>query len=137
NDADESERLHMELLRNSEEVLCDLGLHYRVALACTGEIGIGQVKKHEIETWMPGRDAFCETHSCSSMHDFQAIRSNIRYRARDGSTKFVHTLNNTAIASPRILIPLLETYQREDGGVEVPPALRPYMGGIEAIEPRR
>jgi seryl-tRNA synthetase len=107
-----------------------------VALACTGEIGIGQVRKHEVETWMPSRGAYCETHSCSTLNDFQARRSNIRYRDKDGSLKYVYTLNNTGIASPRILIPLLENYQNADGSVTIPEALRPYMNGRERIGPK-
>jgi len=98
-----------------------------VALACTGEIGLGQTKKCEVETWMPSRESYCETHSCSKLGDFQARRLNIRFKDEDG-THFAHTLNNTAIASPRILIPLLETYQNRDGSVAVPEVLVPYMG---------
>lgn len=125
--------LHNEILANSEEVLQALELPYRVMLACTGEIGIGQIKKHEIETWMPSRNAYCETHSCSSFGDFQARRSNIKYRDKDGVVKYCYTLNNTGIASPRILIPLLEIYQQEDGSIKIPKVLQPYMGGMETI----
>lgn len=134
-EADESkmEALHNEILSNSEEVLQALELPYRVMLACTGEIGIGQIKKHEIETWMPSRNAYCETHSCSSFGDFQARRSNIKYRDKDGATKYCFTLNNTGIASPRIFIPLLELYQLENGSVRIPKVLQPYMGGMEAF----
>jgi len=82
----------------------------------------------DIETWMPSRDGYCETHSCSYLGDFQSRRLNIRYE-EDGKKKFVHTLNNTCIATPRILIPLIETYQNKDGSVTIPEALRPYMGG--------
>ena len=101
--------------------------------ACTGEIGIGQVRKHEVESWMPSRNNYCETHSCSTLNDFQARRSNIKYRDKDGTVKYVFTLNNTAIASPRILIPLLEIYQNADGSVTIPQVLRPYMNGQEKI----
>ena len=100
------------------------------------KIGIGQVRKHEVETWMPSRGNYCETHSCSTLNDFQARRSNIRYRDRDGKIQYVYTLNNTGIASPRILIPLLETYQKEDSSVEIPQLLRPYMNGLEIIRPK-
>lgn len=128
---------HHLLLGNSEQILQALGLPYRVALACTGELGMGQVRKHEIESWMPSREAYCETHSCSSLHDFQARRSRIRYRPAAGEKpRFCHTLNNTAIASPRILIPLLENNQQADGTVVIPAVLRPYMNGLEALEPR-
>src|SRR5690606_13529880 len=127
NDEDWSREEHFRLLENSREILRALGLPHRVALACTGEIGIGQVRKHEIESGMPSRGAYSETHSCSTLHDFQARRSKIRYRAKGGPVRFVHTLNNTAIASPRILIPLLENNQNADGSVTIPPALRRYM----------
>src|SRR4029077_12514116 len=101
---------------------------YRVAIACTGEIGLGQTRKHEVESWMPGRGAYSETHSCSTLGDFQARRSNIRLRMPDGSLAFPFTLNNTAVASPRILIPLLENHQNADGSVTLPKALVPYLG---------
>ncbi len=136
NDAAEAEKLHYEILNNTEDILKALKLPYRVALACTGEIGIGQVRKHEVETWMPSRGAYCETHSCSTLNDFQARRSNIRYRDKDGSLKYVYTLNNTGIASPRILIPLLENYQNADGSVTIPEVLRTYMNGRERIGPK-
>jgi seryl-tRNA synthetase len=123
-----AETLHYEILENAEFIMRELGLPYRVCLACTGEIGIGQIRKHEIETWMPSRETYSETHSCSTMGDFQARRGNIRYRATDGSLKTAFTLNNTAIASPRILIPLLENFQNADGSVTVPHVLRPYTG---------
>ncbi len=131
-----SEREHQLLLGNSEAIVQGLGLPYRVALACTRELGLGQVRKHELETWMPSRGAYCETHSCSTLHDFQARRSNIRYRTGDGKVRFVHTLNNTAIASPRILIAILENYQQADGSVVVPEVLRPYLGGRERLVPQ-
>jgi len=131
-----AERHHYELLGNAEAILARLEIPYRVALACTGEIGLGQTRKHEVESWMPGRDAYSETHSCSTMGDFQARRSNIRLRLADGSLGFPYTLNNTAIASPRILIPLLENHQNADGSVTLPKALVPYMLGKERLSPR-
>jgi seryl-tRNA synthetase len=115
----------------------DLGLPHRVALACGAEIGQGQVIKHEIETWMPSRGKYSETHSCSSLHEFQARRLKIRWRNKEGKVEFCHTLNNTAIASPRILIPLLENYQNKDGSVTIPEVLRPYLNGMERIEPKK
>jgi seryl-tRNA synthetase len=137
-DAEESEKEHFRLLNNSEELLQALGIPYRVALACTRELGLGQVRKHEIESWMPSREAYCETHSCSTLHDFQARRSSMRYRPAPGEKpKFCHTLNNTAVASPRILIPLLELNQQADGSVVVPEALQPYMNGLTVLEPKR
>ena len=88
------------------------------------------------ETWMPSRNNYCETHSCSTFNDFQARRLNIKYRDKDGTLKYVYMLNNTGSASPRILIPLLEIYQNEDGSVTVPKVLRPYMNNLEKIPPR-
>jgi len=132
-DDKKAEDLHYEILGNTESILQALELPYRVCLACTGEIGIGQIRKHEVETWMPSRNAYCETHSCSTLGDFQARRSNIRYRDAEDKMRYVYTLNNTGIASPRILIPLLENHQNPDGTVTIPKALRPYMGGRETI----
>jgi seryl-tRNA synthetase len=132
-DAEQSLAFHAEILRNSEDVLHALGLPYRVVNCCTGDIGIGQVQRFDIETYMPSRGGYGETHSASRYHDFQARRLNIRYRDADGELHFCHTLNNTVIASPRILIPILELYQNADGSVTVPEALRPYMHGMESI----
>lgn len=129
-----SREIHEKLLANSEKLMQLLGLPYRVAIACTGETGLGQVLKHEIETWMPSREKYSETHSCSSLYDYQARRSGIRYRDEEGQMQYCYTLNNTLAASPRILIPLLEHYQNEDGSVTIPEALRPYMYGMEKIE---
>ena len=123
--------LHEELLANAEEILQDLKLPYRVLLMCTGDMGEPQVKKYDIETWMPGRKAYGETMSNSFMGDFQARRLKIRYKAKDVSVKFCHTLNNTAIASPRILVALLENYQQADGSIKIPDVLQPLMGKKE------
>lgn len=135
-----AEKEHYFLLGNAEAVLAKLEIPYRVAIACTGEIGLGQTRKHEVESWMPGRNdgkgAYNETHSCSTLGDFQARRSNIRLRMADGSLAYPYTLNNTAIASPRILIPLLENHQNADGSISLPPALRPYMNGLEVLKPK-
>ncbi len=128
-----AEKEHYTLLNNAKAVLEKLEIPYRVAIACTGEIGLGQTRKHEIESWMPSREAYSETHSCSTLGDFQARRSNIRVRMPDGSLSYPYTLNNTAIASPRILIPLLENHQNEDGSVTIPKALVPYLNGVERI----
>lgn len=133
-DFDEQYKLHDFLLANAEEIMQDLKIPYRVVKVCTGDMGIGQVRKHDIEAWMPSRGKYSETHSCSSFNDFQARRSNIKYKDKDGNTKYCYTLNNTAIASPRILIPLLELYQNEDGSVNIPEVLIPYMGGMTKIE---
>jgi seryl-tRNA synthetase len=131
-----AEKEHYQLLANAEAILAKLEIPYRVALACTGEIGLGQTRKHEVESWMPGRKAYSETHSCSTMGDFQARRSNIRVRMADGSLSYPYTLNNTAIASPRILIPLLENHQNADGSVTLPKELVKYMNGIEVLRPK-
>ncbi len=127
---------HLRLLGNAEGILQALELPHRVAQACTGELGMGQSLKHEVETWMPSRNAYSETHSCSTLGEFQARRLNLRYRDADGRMRFCTTLNNTAIASPRILIPLLENHQQADGSVRVPAALQPYMGGVTELRPR-
>ena len=134
NDAEESRGFHDEILDNSEAVMKALELPYRIVNVCTGDLGRGQAKKFDIEAWMPSRENYCETHSASKFYEFQAKRMNLRYK--DAATKknvFCHTLNNTVIASPRILIPILELYQNADGSVTVPEALRKYMGGKEKI----
>ncbi len=135
NDEEVSLEHHREILANAEAVMQVLELPYRVVNVCTGDLGIGQVQKFDIETWMPSRDAYGETHSASRFHEFQARRLNMRYRDGDKKIRFCHTLNNTVIASPRILIPILELYQNADGTVTVPEVLRKYMGGMEVIRP--
>ncbi|RKY28075.1 MAG: serine--tRNA ligase [Planctomycetota bacterium] len=137
NDVEESARMHEYILANAEEVVQGLGLPYRVVSVCVGELGMGRAKQYDIETWMPSRNSYGETHSASRYHDYQARRLNIRYRDSEGNIRFVHTLNNTVIASPRILIPILENYQNADGSVTIPEVLRPYMNGRERIEPPR
>jgi seryl-tRNA synthetase len=134
NSNEESRDFHEEIQANSEGVMRALGLPYRVVAVCTGDLGRGQAKKYDIEAWMPSRENYCETHSASKFYDFQARRMNLRYK--DGQTKknrFCHTLNNTVIASPRVLIPLMELYQNADGSITIPEVLRPYMGGRESI----
>ena len=133
NDEEASKGFHAEIVANAEAVLAALELPYRVMNVCTGDLGQGQIQKFDLETWMPSRKAYGETHSASRFGDFQARRLNMRYRDADGKIRFCHTLNNTVIASPRILIPLLELNQQADGSVTVPQALRPYMGGMERI----
>ncbi len=120
---------HEAILRNSEEVLRLLELPYRVVNVCGGDLGLPQVQKFDIETWMPSRGHYGETHSASRFGDFQARRLELRTRDEQGRPTFCHTLNNTVVASPRILIPLLEVHQQADGSVHVPEALRPYLGG--------
>lgn len=133
NDWNESEKWHENLRSYSEEMLQELELPYRVLLMCTGDMGEPQVKKYDIETWMPGRDEYGETMSDSIMGEFQSRRANIRYQASDGSTKYVHMLNNTALASPRILIAILENHQQKDGSIKIPKVLQSFMGGKKKI----
>ncbi len=128
NDLEESRRLHEEMLGFTEELQQELGLHYRVLLMCTGDMGEPQAKKYDIETWMPGRGSYGETASDSIMLDFQSRRANIKYQAKDGTVKYVHLLNNTALPSTRILIAIWENYQQADGSIKVPEALVPYTG---------
>jgi seryl-tRNA synthetase len=135
NDIEESKRWHQEILANAEALLQVLELPYRVVFVCSGDLGQGQAAKYDIETWMPSRNSWGETHSASRFYDFQARRLNLRYRdSQSGTVKFCHTLNNTVVASPRILIPIMELYQNADGSITVPKALRPYMNGLERIE---
>jgi seryl-tRNA synthetase len=136
-DEEESKRHHRFILENAEEVLRALELPYRVVNVCGGDLGSPQIQKFDLETWMPSRGGYGETHSASRFYDYQARRLNLRYRGADGKVRFCHTLNNTAIASPRILIAILENYQEADGRVRIPEVLRPYLGGRAFIEPRK
>jgi seryl-tRNA synthetase len=133
NDPDESARWHARLLETSEEILRELELPYRVVACCTGDMGPGKVRMNDVETWVPSEQTYRETHSCSTLGDWQARRANLRYRDQAGEVRFCHTLNNTAAATPRLLVPLLENHQRADGSVRVPAALRPYLGGREQL----
>ena len=128
-DKEETNQLHEELVQNAEEIVQALGLPYRKVYVCSGDLGQGQVRKHDIETWMPSRQNYGETHSCSSFYDFQARRLGIKYKNKEGERKFVYTLNNTACAAPRLLLAIMENYQTEDGRIEIPECLRPYMQG--------
>ncbi len=135
NSTETSNKFHEEILANAEAVVQALELPYRVVNVCTGDLGRGQAKKFDIETWMPSRNNYCETHSASKFYDFQARRMNLRYKdAASKKNLFCHTLNNTVIASPRILIPILELYQNADGSVTIPKVLRSYMRGKEKID---
>jgi seryl-tRNA synthetase len=129
---EDSEKEHEMFLWLAEDLLQKLGLHYQVVLNCGGDLGTPQSKKWDIETWMPGLNKYGETHSCSNDTDWQARSLNLRYRKSgpegDKEVAFPHTLNNTVLASPRILIPILETYQQEDGSIAVPVVLIPYTG---------
>jgi len=128
NDLAESDKWLEEMRKISESVLQDLKLPYRVVQNASGDMGAGKYKMYDIETWMPSRGKYGETHSDSNLTDWQARRLNIKYKDASGEIKFVHTLNNTVIASPRILIAILENYQQKDGSVLVPKALQKYTG---------
>jgi len=134
NDATTSDNILQEITANAEYILELLELPYRVMAVCTGDMSQKTHKQYDIETWMPSRGAYGETHSASNLLDFQARRSNIRYRGPDGRLQYCHTLNNTAVATPRILIPLLENHQLEDGSIYIPHALRKYMNGMDRLE---
>ena len=137
--ADDAEHiaLHEEIINNSERILQALKLPYRVLQVCTGDMGQGKWRMYDIETWMPSRNAYGETHSGSALKDFQSRRLNLRYRekAEGGKTetKFAYTLNNTAVATPRLLAALVENFQTSEEQVRVPEVLRPYLGGRELL----
>jgi len=123
-----SVQYHEELTANAEEALQLLNIPYHVVVNCGGDLGLGQVKKYDIECWMPSEGKYRETHSASYFHDFQTRRLNIRYRDSEGNMKFAHSLNNTALATPRFLAVLVENYQQPDGTIRVPEVLQPYVG---------
>jgi seryl-tRNA synthetase len=127
-DEEETRKWHEKMLGYSEELLQGLGLPYQVLLMCTGDMGGGQRKKYDLETWFPTQDQYRETHSASYFNDFQSRRLNIRYQAQDGSLKYVYTLNNTVAASPRLVAAIVENYQQADGSIKVPEALQSYLG---------
>ncbi len=128
-DHEESVRWHEELLANSEELVQALELPYRVLNICTGDLGDAKVKGYDIESWVPSENRYRETHSDSYFHDYQARRADLRYRGDDGVVRYVHTLNNTALASVRTIIAIVENHQQADGTIRVPEALRPFLGG--------
>jgi seryl-tRNA synthetase len=132
-DVAESDRWHAELLGTAEQLLQGLGLAYEVMEISTGDMGAGKYRMNDINTWMPSLGAYRETHSCSSLLDWQARRANVRYRDADGTVRFAYTLNNTAIATPRILAALVENFQTANAQVTVPGVLRPYLGGRELL----
>jgi seryl-tRNA synthetase len=129
----ESDRWHAELLDTAERLVQGLGLAYQVLEIATGDMGAGKYRMNDIETWFPSLNHFRETHSCSSLHDWQARRANLRYRDTDGTIRFAYTLNNTAIATPRLLAALIENQQTATGEIRVPEVLRPYLGGRELL----
>ena len=133
-DLEEAEKWHQHMVDNAEEVLRQMELPYRVVEICTGDMGMAKYRMYDIETYMPSRGGYCETHSASNLRDFQARRLNLRYRDRNRKIHFCFTMNNTVIASPRILIALLELNQNADGSINIPEALRPYMQGKDVIK---
>ena len=132
-DVAESNRWHAELLGTAEQLLQGLGLAYEVVECSTGDMGAGKYRMNDINTWMPSLSAYRETHSCSSLLDWQARRANVRYRDTDGTIRFAYTLNNTAVATPRILAALVENFQTSEARVQVPAVLQPYLGGRELL----
>jgi seryl-tRNA synthetase len=132
-DVAESDHWHERLLSTAEELVQGLGLAYEVMEISTGDMGAGKYRMNDINTWMPSLGAYRETHSCSSLLDWQARRANVRYRDADGTVRFAYTLNNTAVATPRLLAALVENFQTADGQVRVPGVLRPYLGGRELL----
>ncbi len=133
---EESVKWHEWLNRNAEEFIESLGIPYHTVLNCGGDLGLGQVKKYDIELWVPLEQKYREIGSASYFHDFQCRRFNIKYTDAEGQRRFAHSLNDTAIPTPRILVSLIENYQNADGSVTIPEVLRPYMGGREKIEKR-
>ena len=119
----------------SESILQEFGIPYHVVATSTGDMGAGKYRMNDIESWMPGREKYRETHSNSNLTDWQARRLNLKYKTKDGNTAYCYTLNNTVIASPRILISLLENFQQQDGSVKIPEVLQKYTGFSE-IKPK-
>ena len=134
-EADEvvSAEWHAKLLAQAERLLTLMEIPYQVIETSTGDMGLGKYRMNDIESWVPSLAKYRETHSCSTLHDWQARRANLRYRDAEGKVRFAHTLNNTALASPRILVPLLENHQTADGRVRLPEAIRHLMGGDEYL----
>lgn len=131
---EESARLHEEITKHVENLMQELNIPYRVVVNCGGDLGLGQVKKYDIEAWMPSQNKYRETHSSSYFHDFQTRRLNIKYKDEDGKSKYVHSLNNTACATSRLPAAILENYQQADGSIKIPEVLRKYMGDKEFIK---
>lgn len=124
-----SVKYHEEIRLHAEEMMEELGIPYHTVVNCGGDLGLGQVKKYDIEAWMPSQEKYRETHSASYFHDFQTRRLNIRYKDDEGKMRYVHSLNNTAAATPRLVTAIIENYQQADGTIKVPDVLVPFMGG--------
>ena len=134
NDIKESDKWHKKLLQISEEILQDLELPYQVLEVCTGDMGAPKYRQYDLEAWVPSQNCYRETHSCSNITEWQARRTNLRYRENaSGKMKFCHTLNNTGIATPRALVPFMENHQQADGTIRIPAKLQPYFGGKKFI----
>ena len=125
---------HEKLTLDAEKVLQKLGLHYRVIELCTGDLGFSAAKCYDIELWTPAQDKWLEVSSCSNFNDYQARRANIRYRNEDGKTAFVHTINGSGVALPRLVIAIMENNQNADGSIDLPEVLWPYMGGLQKLD---
>jgi len=125
---EESVKWHEEINRNTEEFVESLGISYRTVINCGGDLGLGQVKKYDVELWVPGEETYREISSASYFHDFQTRRFNIKYKDKNDVKRFAHSLNCTAVPTPRILVSLVENFQQEDGSVAVPEVLQPYLG---------
>ncbi|MDQ3244899.1 MAG: serine--tRNA ligase [bacterium] len=131
---EESVKWHEEITAHVEHLMQTLNIPYRVVVNCGGDLGLGQVKKYDIEAWMPSQNKYRETHSSSYFHDFQTRRLSIRYRDDEGKLRFAHSLNNTACATSRLPASLVENFQQADGSIRIPEVLRPYMGNKEFIK---
>ncbi len=129
-DVAESDKMHQFLLSNAEEIMQALEIPYQIVANCTGDMGAGKYRMNDIEAWCPAQQRYRESHSCSSLLDWQAHRTNIRYReAETGKVRYAYTLNNTGLATPRILVSFMENHQQPDGSIRIPTALQPYLGG--------
>ena len=128
-----SVKLHEEITAHVEKLMQELKIPYRVVVNCGGDLGLGQVKKYDIEAWMPSENKYRETHSSSYFHDFQTRRLNIRYKDEEGKMRYPHSLNNTAVATSRLPASILENYQQSDGRIKIPEVLKKYLGGREYI----
>jgi len=132
-DPKESDKMHQEMIKISQELHQDLKLPYRMLQICTGDMSAGKYKMFDLETWIPSRNSYGETGSASNFLDWQSRRLNVRYKDKTGEKKYVHMINNTAIPSPRFLIAIMENYQNKDGSITIPEVLRPYLGNQERI----
>lgn len=133
NNFEESNKWHQTLLQTSEEIMQELELPYRIVECCTGDMGTGKYRMFDIEAWVPSEQKYRETHSASNLGEWQARRTNTRYRNDDGKAVHAHTLNNTAVATPRLLVPFIEIHQTKEGKVRIPEALRPFLGPSEYL----